>query len=33
MAAFLKVLFRNLLDGPSTDPYPIAPTKFEQGCC
>lgn len=29
MAAFLKVLFRNLLNGPSTDPYPLAPTKFE----
>lgn len=29
MAAFLKVLLRNLLEGPSTDPYPLAPTKIE----
>ncbi|MBQ7738133.1 MAG: hydrogenase [Desulfovibrionaceae bacterium] len=29
MAAFLKVLFRNLLEGPSTDPFPLAPTKME----
>lgn len=26
MAGFLKVLFRNLLDGPSTDPFPLGPT-------
>lgn len=26
MAGFLKVLFRNLLDGPSTDPYPLGET-------
>ncbi len=26
MAAFLKVLFRNLLDGPSTDPFPLGET-------
>ena len=29
MAGFLKVLFRNLLDGPSTDPFPLAPTRIE----
>lgn len=26
MAGFLKVLFRNLLEGPSTDPYPLGET-------
>lgn len=26
MAGFLKVLFRNLLEGPSTDPFPLGPT-------
>lgn len=26
MAGFLKVLFRNLLDGPSTDPFPLGET-------
>lgn len=26
MPGFLKVLFRNLLEGPSTDPYPLGPT-------
>ncbi|MDR3362883.1 MAG: hydrogenase [Desulfovibrio sp.] len=26
MAGFLKILFRNLLDGPSTDPYPFGKT-------
>ena len=26
MAAFLKVLFRNLLQGPSTDPFPLGET-------
>lgn len=26
MAGFLKVLFRNLLDGPSTDPFPAGET-------
>lgn len=26
MASFLKVLFRNLLDGPSTDPFPLGET-------
>ena len=26
MAGFLKVLFRNLMEGPSTDPYPLGPT-------
>ena len=29
MGGFLKVLFRNLLDGPSTDPFPLAPTRIE----
>ncbi len=26
MAGFLKVLFRNLLEGPSTDPFPLGET-------
>lgn len=26
MASFLKVLFRNLLEGPSTDPFPVGET-------
>ncbi|MDD2965872.1 MAG: 4Fe-4S dicluster domain-containing protein [Desulfovibrionaceae bacterium] len=26
MAGFLKVLLRNVLQGPSTDPYPLGPT-------
>lgn len=26
MAGFMKVLFRNLLEGPSTDPYPLGET-------
>lgn len=26
MGSFLKVLFRNLLDGPSTDPFPLGET-------
>jgi formate hydrogenlyase subunit 6/NADH:ubiquinone oxidoreductase subunit I len=26
MAGFLKVLFHNVLKGPSTDPYPLGPT-------
>lgn len=26
MAGFLKVLFRNVLDGPSTDPFPVGET-------
>ena len=26
MASFLKVLFRNLLEGPSTDPFPLGET-------
>ena len=26
MAGFLKVLFRNLLEGPSTDPFPLGAT-------
>jgi formate hydrogenlyase subunit 6/NADH:ubiquinone oxidoreductase subunit I len=26
MAGFLKVLFRNVLDGPSTDPFPLGET-------
>lgn len=26
MGSFLKVLFNNLLEGPSTDPYPVGPT-------
>ena len=28
MAGFLKVLFRNLLQGPSTDPFPLVPETF-----
>lgn len=28
MAGFLKVLFRNLLEGPSTDPFPLVPETF-----
>ncbi|GHU91360.1 hydrogenase [Deltaproteobacteria bacterium] len=30
MAGFLKILFRNLLNGPSTDPYPMGPTFSPQ---
>ncbi len=26
MAGFLKILFRNLLQGPSTDPFPLGET-------
>lgn len=36
MAGFLKVLFRNLLEGPSTDPYPVGETftpKRVRGKC
>ncbi len=28
MSGFLKVLFRNLLEGPSTDPFPLVPETF-----
>lgn len=30
MAGFLKILFRNLLDGPSTDPFPLGETVTPQ---
>lgn len=31
MAGFLKVLLRNVLQGPSTDPYPFGPTFDPEG--